>query len=85
MTLGSAMGRIGSFALFLSLWPGLGLAQTITVEGRVTDPLGGTINGAVVTLNNPGATARTTRTGADGTFAFDGVTVGSAMPFLREG
>jgi vitamin B12 transporter len=78
MTLGSAMGRIGSFALFLSLWPGLGLAQTITVEGRVTDPLGGTINGAVVTLNNPGATARTTRTGADGTFAFDGVTVGSA-------
>jgi hypothetical protein len=52
------------------------MAQTVTLERRVTDPLGGTINGAVVTLNSPG-TPRTTRTGADGTFAFEAVPVGS--------
>jgi vitamin B12 transporter len=78
MRLGTAMRRIGWFALLAGLWPGVGLAQTIILEGRVTDSLGGTINGAVVTLNSPGTTApRTTRTGADGTFSFDGVPVGS--------
>jgi hypothetical protein len=78
MVPGTALRRIGWFALLASLWPGVGLAQTTILEGRVTDPLGGTINGAVVTVNSPGPTApRTTRTGADGTFSFDGVPVGS--------
>jgi vitamin B12 transporter len=43
----------------------------------VADPLGGTVNGALVTLTSPGATARTTRSGVDGTFSFDSVPVGS--------
>ena len=76
MTLEGALRRVAGFALLLMLWPGLAMAQTVTLEGRVTDPLGGTINGAVVTLNSPG-TPRTTRTGADGTFAFEAVPAGS--------
>jgi hypothetical protein len=73
------MRRIGWIALLACVWPGLALAQTVALEGRVTDPLGGTINGAIVTLTSPGtAGARTTRTGVDGTFSFDGVPAGSA-------
>ena len=78
MALGSVMRRVGWFALLAVLWPGVGLAQTGVLEGRVTDPLGGTINGALVTLASSGTTAaRTTRTGVDGTFSFDAVPVGS--------
>ena len=70
--------RFVMFALLASLWPAVGLAQTVLLEGRVTDSLGGTVNGAVVTLNSPGTTAaRTTRTGVDGTFSFEGVPTGS--------
>ena len=76
MASGSVIRRVGWFALLVSLWPGVGMAQTVVFEGRVTDPLGGTINGAVVTLNSVGTT-RTTRTGVDGTFSFDGVQAGS--------
>lgn len=50
------------------------LAQTVLLQGRVTDPLGGVINGAVVTLEGSGAT---TRTGADGSFAFENVPPGT--------
>src|SRR5262245_3385379 len=79
MAPGSATRRIGWVVLLASLWPGVGLAQTVTLEGRVTDSLGGTINGAVVTLNSPAtAPPRTTRTGADGTFSFAAVPAGSA-------
>ena len=77
MAFGSVVRRIGWLALLGGLWPCVGLAQTVALEGRVTDPLGGTVNGAVVRLNSPGATARTTRTGVDGTFSFDGVQAGS--------
>jgi outer membrane cobalamin receptor len=78
MTLGAALRRIGLLALLTSLWPAVGSAQTITLDGRVTDSLGGTINGAIVTLSSPAtAAARTTRTGVDGTFSFDSVPVGS--------
>jgi hypothetical protein len=79
MALAATMPRIGWFALLASLLPGVALAQTVTLEGRVTDPLGGTINAAVVTLSGPGTTtARTTRTGVDGTFSVEAVPVGSA-------
>ena len=74
---GAALRRIAWFALLTSLWSGAASAQTVALEGRVTDPLGGTINGAVVTLNSPGTAARTTRTGVDGTFSFDAVPAGS--------
>jgi vitamin B12 transporter len=73
----AALCRIGWFVLLASLWPGVGLAQTILLEGRVTDSLGGTVNGAVVTLNSPGTAPRTTRTGVDGTFSLETVPVGS--------
>jgi len=76
MELGAARYRAVCLVLAASLWPALGLAQTVTLEGRVTDPLGGTINGAAVTVN-AAAAARTTRTGADGTFSLDAVPVGS--------
>jgi vitamin B12 transporter len=67
---------LGWFALLAMLWPGVGSAQNVVLEGRVTDPLGGTVNGALVTLTS-GGTTRTTRTGVDGTFLFDTVPVGS--------
>jgi vitamin B12 transporter len=70
--------RFVMLALLAGLWPAIGQAQTVLLEGRVTDSLGGTVNGAVVTLNTPGTpTPRTTRTGVDGTFAFEAVPVGS--------
>ena len=46
MRLGTAVRQIGWFVLLASLWPGVGLAQTVLLEGRVTDSLGGTVNGA---------------------------------------
>src|SRR5215475_487327 len=52
-------------------------AQTVHLEGRVTDPLGGAINGAVVTLTGQGAATNTTRTGVDGTFSPDAVPAGT--------
>src|SRR4051812_41755032 len=41
------------------------------------DPQGGAINAALVTLSGTEANSRTTRTGADGTFTFDGVPAGT--------
>ena len=60
------------FALILSGFGEQAFAQTV-LQGRVTDSLGGAINGALVTLSGAEATSRTTPTGADGTFSFDGV------------
>ena len=48
MTPGEALRRIGWVVLLASLWPQAGFAQTGKLEGRVTDALGGTVNGAVV-------------------------------------
>jgi outer membrane receptor protein involved in Fe transport len=79
MASGMTMRRIGSAALLACLWPVVSFAQNVTLEGRVTDPQGGTINGALVTLTSPEAAIgpRTTRTGVDGTFSFDVVPAGS--------
>src|SRR4030095_727044 len=63
-------------------------AQNSTVNGRVTNVRGGVIAGADVTLrlipapgapvmpNMPGMNEQTTRSGADGTFAFNQVAAG---------
>src|SRR6185503_18196745 len=53
-------------------------AQTASFEGRVTDPQGGAIVDAVVTLNAsvPGG-QRTARTGADGRFSLTNIPAGS--------
>ena len=64
------------FALILSGFGEQAFAQTV-LQGRVTDSLGGAINGALVTLSGAEATSRTTPTGADGTFSFDGVPAGT--------
>ena len=65
-------------AFLLCLWPAFGFAQNVSLEGRVMDSLGGTINGAVVTVSSPQVTTpRTTRTGVDGTFSFDAVPAGT--------
>ena len=70
--------RAWFLAIVFSLCAGAGQAQTVSVSGRVTDAQGGTVNSALVTLKDAGSAAsRTTRTGVDGTFAFDAVTSGS--------
>lgn len=52
-------------------------AQT-AVSGRVTDPMGGAVAQATVTLRGPGVgQPQTTETGVDGAFSFAGVTPGS--------
>ena len=68
------LGLIGGLCIAMLLGAlGEGaFAQAVHLEGRVTDSLGGAINGAVVTLTGQEATPHTTRTGADGTFSLDG-------------
>jgi len=55
---------------------GLASAQTVSITGRVADPQGAVVSGAVVTLNPSSTAARTTSTTADGTFSFAGVPAG---------
>lgn len=76
MAHGAALRRIGWVVLLTVLWPRAGFAQTGTLQGRVVDALGGTVNGAVVTASGSGAPSSTTRTGVDGTFAFDTLPLG---------
>jgi hypothetical protein len=67
-------------ALLMGLWPALAFAQNVSLEGRVVDTLGGTVNAAVVTLSSQQITTpRTTRTGVDGTFSFEGVPPGTVQ------
>src|SRR5262245_53317119 len=54
-------------------------AQTVSITGRVADPQGAVVSGAVVTLNPSSAAARTTSSTADGTFSFAGVPAGLAV------
>ena len=54
-------------------------AQTVSITGRVADPQGAIVSGAVVTLNSSSAAARTTSTTADGMFSFAGVPAGLAV------
>lgn len=49
------------------------MAQTTMVSGRVVDIQGAVVVNAVVTLSAPGAVSNTTRTGSDGSFAFEDV------------
>ena len=72
------MLRISSLTLLACLWPYQLFAQSLPSAGRVSDALGGAINGAVVSLSGAAeSTPRTARTGADGTFSFDAVPPGS--------
>ena len=72
------MLRISSLTLLACLWPYQIFAQSLPLAGRVSDALGGAINGAVVSLSGAAeSTPRTARTGADGTFSFDAVPPGS--------
>src|SRR5262245_27904711 len=70
------LGLIGrlSGAVLVAISCESAFAQTLPLEGRVSDLLGGAINGALVTIVNGESTARTARTGVDGTFAFDAIT-----------
>ena len=61
----------------LQLVCGLAWAQTGTVSGRVVDPQGASVTGAVVTLVTDGSQrSRVTRSSADGSFSFDSVAAG---------
>ena len=65
-------------ALLICLAPLAASAQNASLSGRVADPQGGAIVGAVVTLGATGSAApRTTRTGVDGTFSFADTAPGS--------
>src|SRR5689334_11667137 len=64
-------------ALLVIGWCELAFAQAIHLEGRVTDSLGGAINGAVITVIGPDTGGKTTRTGADGTFVLDAPPAGT--------
>ena len=56
----------------------LPLSAQTTVSGKVTDPVGGAVNGATVTLGGPGvSTPQTTNTSPDGSFSFNTVPSGS--------
>src|SRR4026208_551402 len=58
---------------------GIASAQTVPITGRVADPQGAVVSGAVVTLNPSSAAARTTSTTADGAFTFAGVPAGLSV------
>ena len=58
--------------------PLIGFAQSVSLTGRVADPQGGAVVGAIAALSGGNiSTPRTTRTGVDGTFLFAGVNPGS--------
>jgi iron complex outermembrane receptor protein len=60
-----------------------GFAQS-SFTGRVVDPQGAAVGGADVTLVTQGASRnRSTRTAADGTFSFGGVTAGEHVLIVR--
>jgi hypothetical protein len=62
----------------LSLLSSSAFAQTVSVNGRVTDPQGAAVSSATVTLSAPAGTSpRTATTSEDGTFSFDGIAAGS--------
>ncbi len=65
------------------LMSAVAFGQGLPLEGRVTDSLGGAINGAAVALVTGATTSKTTRTGVDGTFTLDAVPTGSVT--LRVG
>src|SRR5262245_39070638 len=70
----AAMLRTLVASVFVWLWASSAFAQGVPLSGRVVDAQGGTVNGALVTLTaseEPGV--RSTRTGVDGTFAFEAV------------
>src|SRR4029077_7044935 len=72
------MLRISSLMLLACLWPYQIFAQSLPLDGRVSDALGGAINGAVVSLSGAAeSTPRTARTGADGTLPFGALPPGS--------
>jgi hypothetical protein len=57
--------------------PALALAQTTSLTGVVTDPQGGVVVGAEVSLAEPRAATATTRTDAEGRYSFAGLKSGS--------
>jgi hypothetical protein len=64
------IGRLCSLLMFCAfICPAPAQAQTLT--GRVVDPQGAVVVGALVTVNAPGRSPRTVQTRADGTFEFD--------------
>ena len=62
--------------LVLCCFPITGFAQGVSLEGRVADPQGGAVVGAVVSLSGGGG-SQTARTGVDGTFVFSGISAGA--------
>jgi iron complex outermembrane receptor protein len=58
-------------------------AQTSTLTGRIVDAQGAAVGGAEVSLTDDGGPARTTRSGADGSFAFSNVAGGAHALTVR--
>src|SRR5262245_64517975 len=64
------------FLAWLNL-PARATAENATLSGRVVDSQGAVVANAQVTVSTPGQPAKTTRTGADGTFSFAGIVPGN--------
>jgi outer membrane cobalamin receptor len=70
--------RCLSFVITLAILSVVAAAQTSSLRGRVTDPQGGAVVGATVTLSASSLSSpRTTRTTVDGSFSVDGLASGT--------
>jgi vitamin B12 transporter len=71
--------RIASLSIVLvCVIPLTALAQGVSLTGRVADPQGGAVIGAIASLSGGDvSTPRTTRTSVDGAFLFENLTPGS--------
>lgn len=69
----------GLVALVLALAPVASRAQATSgaISGRVADDSGGLVPGATVTLERPGAAARSAQTDGNGAFRFEGIPAGA--------
>ena len=63
------MNAARCFAVLLVLWPLPIMAQRAALRGQVTDESGAVVPGVTVLLNGPSG-VKTTKTGADGAYAF---------------
>ena len=65
-----------AFLLSLTVFAATAMAQSATLEGRITDAQSGVVMNALISLTAAGQPSRTTRSSADGMFSFDNVRPG---------
>jgi hypothetical protein len=73
---GKVPGRTGCFLACVALLASSSIAQNIVVNGRVVDPQGNAVPGAIVTFESHGKAVGTFSSSADGTFQVGGISSG---------